>query len=127
MSSSSSDKSLITAVAAGSAVLGATLAVAAMKLMDSSSKDKSETYKISTNQETKFTSSFQARNPSIIFNDQIHEPILLPHNHEEKMKRRIAQRVAVEQENSLPRKSVTVKVPATTANMGPGCKYCRCW
>jgi hypothetical protein len=48
--------------------------------------------------------------------------ILFPHNHEEKMRRQIAARAAVEEENVKPRRSVTVRVPATSANMGPGCK-----
>jgi homoserine kinase len=48
--------------------------------------------------------------------------LLFPHNHEEKMRRRIAARVAVEEDNMTPRDSVTVKVPASSANMGPGCK-----
>jgi hypothetical protein len=47
--------------------------------------------------------------------------ILFPHNHEEKMRRRIEMRAQVEEENSAPRNSVTVRVPATSANMGPGC------
>jgi homoserine kinase len=46
--------------------------------------------------------------------------IVFPHNHEEKMRRRIAARVAVDEENRVPRKSVPVRVPATSANMGPG-------
>jgi len=46
--------------------------------------------------------------------------ILFPHSHEEKMKRRIASRVAVEEDNMTPRNSVTVRVPATSANFGPG-------
>mmetsp|Transcript_38200 Transcript_38200/g.44493 ORF Transcript_38200/g.44493 Transcript_38200/m.44493 type:complete len:447 (-) Transcript_38200:430-1770(-) len=46
--------------------------------------------------------------------------ILFPHNHEDKMKKRILHRASVEQENRAPRKSVTVKVPASSANMGPG-------
>eukprot|EP00591_Stephanopyxis_turris_P018302 CAMPEP_0195537240 /NCGR_PEP_ID=MMETSP0794_2-20130614/47588_1 /TAXON_ID=515487 /ORGANISM="Stephanopyxis turris, Strain CCMP 815" /LENGTH=158 /DNA_ID=CAMNT_0040670907 /DNA_START=57 /DNA_END=530 /DNA_ORIENTATION=- len=46
--------------------------------------------------------------------------VLLPHNHEEKMRRRIAHRVSVEEENSTSRRSVTVKVPGTSANIGPG-------
>jgi len=46
--------------------------------------------------------------------------VLFPHNHEEKMKRRIAARVSVEEENMTPRQSVTVRVPATSANVGPG-------
>ena len=36
------------------------------------------------------------------------------------MRRRIAARVAVDEENRVPRKSVPVRVPATSANMGPG-------
>jgi len=46
--------------------------------------------------------------------------ILFPYNHEEKMRRRIAARVAVEEDNMTPRNSVTVRVPATSANVGPG-------
>ena len=49
--------------------------------------------------------------------------VLFPHNHEEKMKRRIAARVSVEEENMTPRQSVTVRVPATSANVGPGCEW----
>mmetsp|Transcript_52234 Transcript_52234/g.62913 ORF Transcript_52234/g.62913 Transcript_52234/m.62913 type:complete len:424 (-) Transcript_52234:59-1330(-) len=64
---------------------------------------------------------------SFIFDDPTHNEVprnsshvLLPHNHEEKMRRRIAARVSVEEDNSIPRTSVTVRVPATSANMGPG-------
>jgi homoserine kinase len=46
--------------------------------------------------------------------------VLFPHNHEEKMRRRIAARVSVEEENLTPRNSVTVRVPASSANVGPG-------
>lgn len=48
--------------------------------------------------------------------------IVFPFNHEEKMRRLVAARAAVEEDNILPRQSVTVRVPATSANMGPGCK-----
>ena len=48
--------------------------------------------------------------------------LLLPHNHEEKMRRRVATRYSIEEENNTPRDSVTVRVPATSANVGPGCK-----
>jgi hypothetical protein len=59
------------------------------------------------------------------------DSIIFPHNHEEKMRRRIAARVAVEEDNLTPRNSVTVRVPATSANLGPGCtykqlKWCNC-
>jgi len=46
--------------------------------------------------------------------------VLMPHSHEERMRRRIAARMAVEDENSQPRQSVTVRVPASSANCGPG-------
>lgn len=46
--------------------------------------------------------------------------VLMPHSHEERMRRRIAGRMAVEDENSQPRQSVTVRVPASSANCGPG-------
>lgn len=48
------------------------------------------------------------------------ETVLFPHNHEEKMRRRIATRYTIEEENNLGRDSVTVRVPATSANVGPG-------
>ena len=62
---------------------------------------------------------------ALIYDDPTYEsgPILYSHNHEEKMKRRIAARVAVEEDNKTPRNSVTVRVPATSANVGPGCEY----
>ena len=50
------------------------------------------------------------------------EAMLFPHNHEAKMRRRIATRYTIEEENNLRRDSVTVRVPATSANVGPGCK-----
>jgi len=46
--------------------------------------------------------------------------VLMPHSHEERMRRRIATRISVEEENSVPRSSVTVRVPASSANCGPG-------
>jgi hypothetical protein len=49
--------------------------------------------------------------------------LLFPHNHEEKMRRRVATRYYIEEENNTPRDSVTVRVPATSANIGPGCKF----
>jgi hypothetical protein len=73
----------------------------------------------------------QLRSPprkSLIFEDPTKNDsssnlnVLFPHNHEEKMRRQIAARAAVEEENVMPRRSVTVRVPATPANMGPGCK-----
>jgi len=59
---------------------------------------------------------------SLISSDELtdHKTLVFPHNHEEKMRRRIAARVAVEDDNRHSRKCVTVRVPATSANMGPG-------
>jgi len=50
------------------------------------------------------------------------DAVLFPHNHEAKMRRRIATRYTIEEENNIGRDSVTVRVPATSANVGPGCK-----
>jgi homoserine kinase len=46
--------------------------------------------------------------------------VLFPHSHEERMRRRIAARMTIEEENSQPRQCVTVRVPASSANCGPG-------
>ncbi len=126
MSSNKSDKGLTTvAIAAGSAVVGAVLAVGAIKLMEKKGGGDKAATKLNQDRPSIVFSAGELHptRSSYIFNDEQSIPtILLPHNHEEKMKMRISQRVAVEQEHSLPRRSVTVKVPATTANMGPGCK-----
>lgn len=63
-----------------------------------------------------------SKKPSLIF-EPPSEKVIFPHNHEEKMRRRIAARVGIEDDNSVPRNKVTVRVPATSANMGPGCTY----
>jgi len=96
------------------AVTGAALTYTAMKMNGSRNRDKYDHVHESL------------KKSSYIFDDPENDPqisnetVVFPHNHEEKMRRRIAQRYAVEEENSAPRKSVTVKVPATSANMGPG-------
>jgi len=46
--------------------------------------------------------------------------VLKPHQHEKKMAQKLALRSSVELENQRPRDLVTVRVPATSANMGPG-------
>lgn len=119
MSNSKADSNLVgTAVAAAAA--GAALAYAAMKMSEKSSSSSS-----------KPEETHRSKRNSYIYDDYKNDPILardasenmiFPYNHEEKMRRRIAQRYAVEEENSAPRNSVTVKVPATSANMGPGCE-----
>jgi hypothetical protein len=111
-----SDNTKLMATAAGAAIAGAALAVAAMKMTASKSEGDSS-----------FTTL--KKNVSFIYEDKESDlvgggsKLLFPHNHEEKMRRRISTRAAVEEENLAPRRSVTVRVPATSANMGPGCKY----
>jgi hypothetical protein len=112
MSSSSQDtKLLITAAAA--AVAGAAMAYTALKLSEKPAAADEQT--------------MRAARPSIIYDkeERPSQAVLFPHNHEEKMRRRIAARVAVEEDNLTPRRSVTVRVPATSANVGPGCTYLR--
>ncbi|KAL7531402.1 hypothetical protein ACHAXR_004017 [Thalassiosira sp. AJA248-18] len=45
--------------------------------------------------------------------------VLMPHSHEERMQRRVAARMAVEEENSESRQSITVRVPVSLANCRP--------
>jgi len=116
MSSNNNTKLLFTA--AGAAIGGAAVSFAALKYFE----QKKE---IAVHKET--LGRNYRRTPSYMELSAGEEPdarssSLLPHNHEERMRRRIANRVAVEEDNSTPRSSVTVRVPATSANMGPGCK-----
>jgi hypothetical protein len=122
MSSSSADSKLIvTAVSA--AIAGAALAYTALKLSDSHSNSNSN--KTPHSHHDLDEATMRAARPSIIYDkeERASQAVLFPHNHEEKMRRRIAARVAVEEDNLTPRRSVTVRVPATSANVGPGCKY----
>ena len=107
---SSSDNNKLIATALGAAVVGAAVAVAAVKLLEKPNKEKEPPRRYSK--------------PNYIFEDPLEDvdKIVFPFNHEEKMRRRIAARVAVEEDNMTPRNSVTVRVPATSANIGPGCK-----
>jgi hypothetical protein len=120
MSNSTNSKQELIATALAAATAGAAIAYAAIK-----SQEKKDTVVSYKNLNNRLSMN------SLIVNDSSSDPrlqsdILFPHNHEEKMKRRIAQRVSVEEENKTPRKSVTVRVPATSANVGPGCKYMMC-
>ena len=115
--SSSSDNSKLVVTAIGAAVAGAAIGVAAMKF----SKHKSKNESIPPSQGRSHKRS------TFIYEDSSEasrnaETLIFPHNHEERMRRRIAARAAVEEDNFVPRNSVTVRVPATSANMGPGCK-----
>ena len=138
--SSQSDNGKLIATAVGAAAAGAGLAVLAMKMIDSSNSTNKNDYR-SKNQHygqdyrnvIMNDNSMLMRDPSERSNSMTgagppgiartdSEQLLFPHNHEEKMRRRIATRYTIEEENNLPRNSVTVRVPATSANVGPGCK-----
>lgn len=122
-SSTNSDTTKLITTAVAAAAGGALLAYGAMKL---SSKRSSSSSSFSDSDKPEVLSA-----RTFIFEDpekssgrnksrQDSETILFPHNHEEKMRRRIAARVAVEEDNLTPRNKVTVRVPATSANVGPG-------
>uniref|UniRef100_A0A7S2S6X3 Homoserine kinase n=2 Tax=Eucampia antarctica TaxID=49252 RepID=A0A7S2S6X3_9STRA len=118
MSSGNGKDQLIT-TAIASAVAGAALALTAMKFQERQNKPTNkEKENILLGRPTR-KSLIYAENSSDRLNDGSSD-VIFPHNHEEKMKRRIASRVAIEADNSTPRNSVTVRVPASSANMGPG-------
>lgn len=133
------------ATAIGAATAGAALAVAAMKMIESNKNDKnggtsnftgheSNTNLLAyhpENQSRPIRTSVIMNDPSDLVGDgstssmgamkrEPSESMLFPHNHEAKMRRRIATRYTIEEENNLGRDSVTVRVPATSANVGPG-------
>ena len=112
------------ATAVGAAAVGAALAVMAMKMTESANSKRHE------HDPYEYT---RWHKPAVLMNEptdcrpsiqrQDSGNLLFPHNHEEKMRRRIATRYQIEDENSAPRDSVTVRVPATSANVGPGCTW----
>jgi len=117
MSSVGKDQLLTTAIA--SALAGAALAFTAMKITEKPKETEQQ-------KENKILGR-PNRKSLIIGSESVENSrknsdsdIIFPHNHEEKMRRRIASRVAIDADNSIPRNSVTVRVPATSANMGPG-------
>jgi len=101
----SNDNTKLAITATAAALAGAVTAVGVLKYLDRKSAPRPRKV-ISV--------------PSVISNRD--EGKLMPHQHEEKMKRQIAARALVEEDNFQPRDSVTVRVPATSANMGPGCE-----
>lgn len=112
-------KLLATAITAAAA--GATLAYAGLKLSGSIKESKSDgsnegglagnrskvVFEVAGDNSERLTRSNSGN-------------VLLSFNHEKKMKKRIETRETIEEENRAPRSRVTVKVPATSANMGPG-------
>ena len=133
----SQDNGKLIATAVGAAAAGASLAVMAMKMIESSSSSSSNSRGDRIDPHPRYTmvndNSMLMTDPSersgsmtgsttgLNRNDS-EQNLLFPHNHEEKMRRRIATRYTIEEENNLPRSSVTVRVPATSANVGPGCE-----
>ena len=129
MTSSSSENTKLLVTATAAAVAGATLGIGALKLLEGRRKSTGVVDVLNT-----YRGRDLSINPSVIYEDMSSSDLdgslpnsnsrtlLFPHNHEEKMRRKIAAIVAVEEDNYLPRHSVTVRVPATSANMGPGCE-----
>jgi len=147
---SSNDGKLL-ATAVGAATAGAALAIMALKMIEGNNNNNNNNNNggigSSSNNNHNYPGHNQSvlayhldprpKRPTVIMNDpsDLHESIshgsmqrepseatLFPHNHEEKMRRRIATRYTIEEENNLGRDSVTVRVPATSANVGPGCE-----
>jgi hypothetical protein len=120
-SQSSAQETKLLWTAVGAAIAGAASTVLALKWYE-----LNKAAAPSTKSEDRF--GHAPSRPSLIFEDPTRDnadshTIVYPFNHEEKMRRRIAARAEIEEENFQPRNSVTVRVPATSANMGPGCKY----
>ena len=116
MSSSNAETTRLVLTAIGASLAGAAIALGVMSAWTRHDEDYHYHHR-------------RRRSNSFIFEDPseaaVADAVLFPHNHEEKMRRQVAARAAVDEENSLPRQSVTVRVPATSANMGPGCE-CGC-
>jgi hypothetical protein len=122
----SSQDSKLLATAVGAAAVGAALAVMALKMAEEKKQPE-------------LTGHHRVSRKSVLMNDFTDDyavpslkpddagNLVFPHNHEEKMRRRIATRYQIEDENSSPRESVTVRVPATSANVGPGCTCTYMW
>lgn len=109
MSSPNNDATKLAATALLSAGLGALISYSYYSF--SKQSDRQQT-----------SSAVPSTRTSFIFHDPSAEPsqitssdatVLFPHSHEERMRRRIAARMTIEEENSQPRQSVTVRVPVS--------------
>ena len=116
--SASSDSSRLLATALGAAVAGAALGAAALKLAERLAA-KNVAFSPSQGRRQNRSSYIYEEDTATSTADTL----VFPHNHEEKMRRRLADRAVIEEDNYIPRDSVTVRVPATSANMGPGCTF----
>lgn len=116
-----SDSSKLISTAIGAAVAGAALGVTMVKLLDNSRKVSSfEKHSLVGDRPKRRSFIYEDPGEAINMAHRDSNTTLFPHNHEEKMRRRITARAAVEEDNLTPRRSVTVRVPATSANVGPG-------
>jgi hypothetical protein len=119
----SQDNTKLIATALGAAVTGAALAVVIMK-MTREDEDDYDQYQSTPNLPPTFVyGSSEALQEIGMSRHDSEASLVFPHNHEEKMRRRVATRYYIEEENDTPRDSVTVRVPASSANIGPGCKF----
>ena len=123
-SSGETTKLVITAMSA--AIAGAAIGISYMKYSDRKYHEQQQQqqhlkYHIPKSQQQSLV--FTTNPPDESERDGIGSKLLFPHNHEEKMRRKISARALVEEDNFHPRDSVTVRVPATSANMGPGCMF----
>eukprot|EP00555_Chaetoceros_dichaeta_P006830 CAMPEP_0198275868 /NCGR_PEP_ID=MMETSP1447-20131203/65002_1 /TAXON_ID=420782 /ORGANISM="Chaetoceros dichaeta, Strain CCMP1751" /LENGTH=426 /DNA_ID=CAMNT_0043970773 /DNA_START=534 /DNA_END=1814 /DNA_ORIENTATION=- len=110
-SSAASTNALIsTALVAASA--GAFLSYTVLKIKERNNASTTSTSITKKDSTSNITTTTNERS----FSDN--NKVLMSHQYEEKMNRRI--RAAVEEDNVVPRDSVTVRVPATSANVGPG-------
>ena len=119
---STNDNTKLAATAAIAAGLGAAVSYYISKKQQQSSHHNNDgLYNLNSRQSFIFQDpEYDITNSSTTVDGACDTTVLMPHSHEERMRRRVAARIAVEDENSQPRQSVTVRVPATSANCGPG-------
>mmetsp|Transcript_16017 Transcript_16017/g.37793 ORF Transcript_16017/g.37793 Transcript_16017/m.37793 type:complete len:440 (+) Transcript_16017:172-1491(+) len=122
----SNSKLIVTAVGAACAGAAAAMALNRWYSSSSSSNDENKSNDELERDYLQHEKSLREDRTTMIFEDPASSAVVrtnslvFPHNHEEKMRRLVAARAAIEEDNSMPRRSVTVRVPATSANMGPG-------
>ena len=124
-SSPNAETTRLILTAVGASFAGAALAIGVMSRMLKSQDDNNYNDPYGPGGMRKRSGSFIFEDPEVSLSQRggSSSNVLFPHNHEEKMRRLIATRASVEDENSVPRQLVVVRVPATSANMGPGCEY----
>jgi hypothetical protein len=127
MSSSDNNNTKLIVTAIGAAIAGAALTFGITTYSNNRKKDRTLAYyekslNINNKQQQPPQTTYIYEDPGMdTSNPKSRQAVILPHNHEERMRRIISARASVEDDNAIPRRSVTVRVPATSANMGPGC------